>query len=88
MLSAAQQTRVIRALRHALWQHRSLTWEGGDVVFEEAVSFSGLGHEASERSLHVSPLTRCLLSHHLVVRHRLSERLRAGGKTRRSHVTS
>lgn len=53
-----------------------LTWEGSDVVFEEALSFSSLGHEARECSLHVSPLCCCLFSHHLVVRHRLSERLR------------
>lgn len=45
----------------------SLTWEGSDVVFKEALGFASFGHEACERSLHVPPLTCCLLSHHLVV---------------------
>lgn len=58
-----------------MFEVQTLTWEGGDVIFEEALSFSSLGHEPCERSLHVSPLTRRLLSHHLVIRHRLSERL-------------
>ena len=62
-----------------------LTWEGSDVIFEEALSLSGLRHEASERSLYVSPLTRRLLSHHLVVWHRLSECLSAERKSHNTH---
>lgn len=52
-----------------------LTWEGGDVVFEEALSLSRLCHESCEGSLHVSSLTCCLLPQHLIVRHRFSKSL-------------
>lgn len=57
---------------------RWLTGEGGDVVFEEALGFAGLGHEARERSLHVPPLSRRFLADHLVVRHRLPKCLQRG----------
>lgn len=52
-----------------------LTWEGGDVVFKQAVRLPSFGHEACERTLHVPPLAGSFLPQHLVVRHRLSERL-------------
>lgn len=56
---------------------RCLTWEGGDVVFEQAVRLPSFGHEACERTLHVPPLAGSFLPQHLVVRHGLSECLAA-----------
>lgn len=52
-----------------------LTWEGGDVIFEKALSFSRLCHESCEGSLYISSLTCCLLPQHLIVRHRFSKSL-------------
>lgn len=45
----------------------SLTWEGSDIILEEALCFSSLGHEACECSLYIPSLRSCLLSHHLVI---------------------
>lgn len=49
----------------------SLTWECADIILEEALGLSCLGHEACEGPLHVPPLGSRLLPQHLVVGHRL-----------------
>lgn len=54
----------------------SLTGKGRDVIFEEALGFSGFGHETGQCSFHVSPLGGSFFSHYLVVRHRLSKCLK------------
>lgn len=68
--------KLLGANINADFSHRiGLTWEGGDVIFEEALSFSRLCHESCEGSLYISSLTCCLLPQNLIVRHRFSESL-------------
>lgn len=81
LLFDSQTDHAVKPMLH-FWldqKHRRwLTWEGGDVVFEQAVRLPSFGHEAGERSLHVPPLAGGFLPQHLVVGHGFSEGLHSG----------
>lgn len=54
----------------------TLTGKRADVIFEKTLGLAGLGHKTGECPLHVSSLGRGLLPQDLVVRHRLTVRLK------------
>lgn len=58
----------------------SLTWECADIILEEALGLSSLGHEPGEGPLHVPPLGSRLFPQHLVVGHGLPVGLEQGKK--------
>lgn len=54
----------------------TLTGKRADVIFEKTLGLAGLGHKTGECPLHVSSLGCGLLPQDLIVRHRLTVRLK------------
>ena len=55
---------------------QTLTGKRADVIFEKTLGLAGLGHKTGECPLHVSSLGCGLLPQDLIVRHRLTVRLK------------